>query len=87
MAELMRFLYVFPHPDDEAFGPSIAMSQQIRQGHEIALLTLTKGGATKERHRFGYSVNEMGDIRYQELKASAKVIFEDALSVISVESC
>ena len=70
----MRFLYVFPHPDDEAFGPSIAMSQQIRQGHEIALLTLTKGGATKERHLFGYSVNEMGDIRYQELKASAKVI-------------
>jgi len=77
----MRFLYVFPHPDDEAFGPSIAMSQQIRQGHDVALLTLTKGGATKERHRFNYSIEEMGSIRHQELKASAEVIGISELKV------
>lgn len=77
----MRFLYVFPHPDDEAFGPSISMSQQIRQGHEVALLTLTKGGATKERHRFGYSIEEMGSIRHRELQASANVIGISRLQV------
>jgi len=77
----MRILYVFPHPDDEAFGPSIAMSQQIRQCHEVFLLTLTKGGATKERHKFGYSIREMGVVREKELRASATVIGLSGLRV------
>ncbi|MGH1365729.1 MAG: PIG-L deacetylase family protein [Calditrichia bacterium] len=77
----MRILYVFPHPDDEAFGPSVAMSQQIVQGHEVFLLTLTKGGATQERHRFGYSILKMGTIREKELRASAKVIGLSGLRV------
>ena len=39
----MRILYVFPHPDDESFGPARAMATQRRQGHEVYLLTLTGG--------------------------------------------
>lgn len=81
----MRMLYVFPHPDDEAFGPSIAMSQQIRQGHEVFLLTLTKGGATKERHKFGYSITEMGSVREKELFASAEVIGLSGLRVCNYQ--
>ena len=45
----MKFLYIFPHPDDESFGPTAGMFLQLEQGHEVHLLTLTKGGATKER--------------------------------------
>ena len=30
----MRILYVFPHPDDESFGPARAMATQRRQGHD-----------------------------------------------------
>ena len=59
----MRILYVFAHPDDESFGPARAISKQRRQGHEVYLLTLTRGGATRLRHKFGYSVDEMGEAK------------------------
>ncbi len=36
----MRILYIFPHPDDESFGPARAMAAQRRQGHDVYLLTL-----------------------------------------------
>lgn len=49
------------------FGPAQVMSKQRRDGHDVYLLTLTKGGATKQRHKFGYSVEEMGEIRYKEM--------------------
>jgi LmbE family N-acetylglucosaminyl deacetylase len=63
----MRILYVFPHPDDESFGPSRAMAAQRRQGHEVSLLTLTRGEATKVRQRFGWTLEQMGEARYREL--------------------
>lgn len=64
---MAKILYIFPHPDDESFGPAPAISAQIRQGHEVHLLTLTKGEATKQRHRLGLSKEQMGEVRYQEM--------------------
>ena len=46
----MRILYIFPHPDDESFGPAPVIKAQVDQGHEVFLLTLTRGGAA-EIHR------------------------------------
>lgn len=63
----MKILYIFPHPDDESFGPAGAIHQQIQEGHEVSLLTLTKGGATKVRHQLGLSIEEMGIIREKEM--------------------
>jgi LmbE family N-acetylglucosaminyl deacetylase len=63
----MRILYVFPHPDDESFGPSRAMAAQRRQGHDVCLLTLTRGEATKVRHQFGWTPEQMGEVRHREL--------------------
>ena len=77
----MKILYIFPHPDDESYGPSRAISRQIREGHEVALLTLTRGGATKERHKFGYSIEEMGAVRYNELQCAAKSLGLSELTV------
>jgi LmbE family N-acetylglucosaminyl deacetylase len=70
----MKILYIFPHPDDESFGPAPAISWQQRHGHEVSLLTLTKGEATKQRHRLGVSKDEMGEIRYKEMQAVAEVL-------------
>ena len=70
----VKILYVFPHPDDESFGPARAISAQVRAGHAVYLLTLTKGGATKERFRLGYSVEQMGETRYREMQDVAKVL-------------
>jgi len=70
----MRILYVFPHPDDESFGPARAIAAQVRGEHSVFLLTLTRGGATKLRHSFGFSVEQMGDARYEEMQCVAKVL-------------
>ena len=70
----MTLLYVFPHPDDESFGPAPAIARQVREGHEVALLTLTHGGATKVRHDLGLSVDEMGARRKEEMACVAETL-------------
>jgi len=45
-----------------------------RHGHEVFLLTLTKGEATKQRLRLGVDKKEMGNIRYKEMLAMQKVL-------------
>jgi N-acetylglucosamine malate deacetylase 2 len=70
----MRALYVFPHPDDESFGPARAMAAQRRQRHDVYLLTLTRGEATHVRHRFGWTPEQMGAARYREMQDVKRVL-------------
>lgn len=80
----MKILYVFPHPDDESFGPARVMHKQLRDGHEVYLLTLTRGGATKQRHRLGLSVEAMGEVRYQEMLEVEKVLGLSGMTVLDL---
>lgn len=63
----MTILYIFPHPDDESFGPAAAIDAQLKQGHKVYLYTLTRGGASRQRFVYNYSVEEMGNVRYKEM--------------------
>ncbi len=78
----MKLLYIFPHPDDESFGPAAVMHSQLKKGHQVYLLTLTKGGATRERHRLGLSVAEMGEIRHKEMLAVEEVLCLNGMTVL-----
>jgi len=69
---LMKILFIFPHPDDESFGPSAVMDQQLKAGHEVYLLTLTRGEATKQRHKLNVSKHDMGAIRFREMQCVAQ---------------
>jgi N-acetylglucosamine malate deacetylase 2 len=80
----MKILYIFPHPDDESFGPAPAMRQQLWQGHEVCLLILTKGGATRQRHKLNLSVEEMGEVRAAELTAASETIGVTRLIVMDL---
>lgn len=80
----MKILYIFPHPDDESFGPAHAMCKQLREGHEVYLLTLTKGGATKQRFKFNYSVAEMGEVRFKEMQCVEKVLGLTGMTVLNL---
>jgi LmbE family N-acetylglucosaminyl deacetylase len=80
----VRILYVFSHPDDESYGPARAISKQRREGHEVHLLTLTRGGATRQRHKYGYSIDEMGEVRYQEMKCVEKVLDLTGMTVLDL---
>ena len=82
MSVPMRILYVYPHPDDESFGPAHVMSRQRREGHDVYLLTLTRGGATKQRFRYGYSVEEMGDVRFREMQCVAEILDLTGMTVL-----
>jgi len=80
----MTLLYIFPHPDDESFGPGPIMAKHRRDGHDVHLLTLTKGGATKQRHRLGLSVEAMGDVREQEMQCVARALDLSSLTVLNL---
>lgn len=77
-----RILYIFPHPDDESFGPGPAIAQQRRSGHDVFLLTLTQGEATREREKFGYTRDEMGRVRLDEMRNVADVLDLTELHVL-----
>jgi LmbE family N-acetylglucosaminyl deacetylase len=80
---MATFLYVFPHPDDESFGPAPGIARQRREGHDVHLLTLTRGEATSQRHRLGYSKAEMGEARYNEMQDVADALDLQSLVVQS----
>lgn len=80
----MKILYIYPHPDDESFGPAHVMHKQLRDGHEVYLLTLTKGGATKQRFKYNYSVEEMGEVRLQEMLEVEEVLGLTGMSVLDL---
>ena len=79
---MASILYVFPHPDDESFGPAPAIAKQQRDGHAVHLLTLTRGEATQQRHKFGYSKEKMGDVRYDEMQGVADALDLASLTVL-----
>ncbi|MEX0684462.1 MAG: PIG-L family deacetylase [Balneolales bacterium] len=80
----MTILYIYPHPDDESFGPALAMTSQLRNGHQVHLLTLTKGGATKKRFTYDLSVEEMGEVRYREMLEVEKVLGLTSMKVLDL---
>ncbi len=81
----MKILYIFPHPDDESFGPAGAIYQQIKQEHEVHLLTLTRGGATQARHKLNLSVKEMGQVRFKEMQAVQRTLGLSSLKVLDYD--
>ena len=80
----MRILYIFPHPDDESFGPAALIHLQKKRGDEVFLLTLTRGGATKQRFRLGLSVEQMGVVRLREMQKVEKVLELDGMKVLDL---
>lgn len=80
-----KMLAIFAHPDDEAFGPGGTIAKYAHEGVEVHLLCATRG----EAGQFG-KINspeiirekqiQLGSIREEELKASAKI-----LGVYSIE--
>jgi N-acetylglucosamine malate deacetylase 2 len=78
----MKILYIFPHPDDESFGPAGAIHQQISQGHQVHLLTLTRGGATQARLKLNLSVTQMGEVRFMEMLKVKEVLGFETMEVL-----
>lgn len=81
---MATLLYIFPHPDDECFGPAPALARQRAQGHDVHVLTLTRGEATEQRHRLGLSKEEMGATRFGEMQNVAEALDLTSLNVLDL---
>lgn len=57
------------------------MHAQLHDGHEVHLLALTKGGATRQRHRLGLTVEEMGEVRHREMLAVERTLGLSSMTV------
>jgi len=69
MANMKRILFgIFAHPDDEAFGPSGTLLQEVRDGSELHLICATRGeaGNNPDHHA------DLGTVREQEWRASGQ---------------
>ena len=80
----MRVLYVYPHPDDESFGPAHVMHRHRREGHDVYLLTLTRGGATRQRFKYDYTVDRMGEVRLAEMLDVEKALNLSGMTVLDL---
>ncbi len=60
------------------------MAKQLRQGHEVFLLTLTRGGATKQRFKYNYTIEEMGSVRFGEMQRVNEVLGLSGMTVLDL---
>lgn len=70
-ADMKRVLFgIFAHPDDEAFGPSGTLIQEVKAGTEVHLICATQGeaGNNPDNH------TDLGMVRHQEWQQSAELI-------------
>jgi N-acetylglucosamine malate deacetylase 2 len=81
----LKTLYIFPHPDDESFGPAPVIYRQTQRGEEVHLLTLTKGGATKQRFKYNLTIAGMGDLRVKEMETVQKVLGLTSMEILDLE--
>jgi len=60
------------------------MAAQRRQGHDVHLLTLTRGEATKVRHKYGWTLDEMGLVRHRELLSVSAALDLTGVQVLNL---
>jgi LmbE family N-acetylglucosaminyl deacetylase len=62
---------IFAHPDDEVFGPGGTLATFAKSGRDVYLICVTDGDAGMNSSK---KTKELGEIRREELEASAKII-------------
>jgi len=77
----MKILAVFAHPDDEAFGPGGTLSRYSLTGHEVRLLTFTRGEAGSLGPAKHLTPEELARLRSQELRCSASALHLSRLNL------
>lgn len=66
--EPIRILGVFPHPDDEAFGPSAVLAKEARKGALIFGLFFTRGQQGQPVPELSVTPEELGRLREDDLR-------------------
>lgn len=80
----MRVLACFAHPDDESFTSAGTLARFAREGHEVAVLTATRG-----ENGYGPDVGDIGTeelaaLRERELRAACTVLRVVDLQIVGL---
>lgn len=70
----MKILVIFPHPDDEVYGPGGTLIRYAAEGHTIRLVTLTRGEAGSLGICKTMDAESKAEMREKELKAAVNVM-------------
>jgi LmbE family N-acetylglucosaminyl deacetylase len=70
----MKLLAIFAHPDDESFGPAGTLAKYAAAGHEVGLVTLTRGEAGSLGISKQLGPGLLAELRSQELRCAAKIL-------------
>lgn len=69
-----RILTVYPHPDDESFGPAAVLAKYARRGAVIHGVFATRGERGEPLDGFDLSPEELADLRERDLRDAAAAI-------------
>jgi LmbE family N-acetylglucosaminyl deacetylase len=67
-------LGLFAHPDDETFGPGATLARLSSEGHEVHLVTATRGEAGSIGASATLGRRALGELREREMAAAARVL-------------
>lgn len=74
-----RLLAVFPHPDDESYGPAGTLYRAKRNGAATAVYCMTRGEASMMGAVRGMTRDEVAELREQRMREVADTLKLDAL--------
>lgn len=74
MSERKTVLAVFSHPDDESMGPGGTLAKYAAEGHRVAFVTATDGGAGRLYKERPAENTELRRLRRAETQAAARVL-------------
>lgn len=69
-----RLLFLLAHPDDETFGPGGTIARYASEGHEVVLVTATRGEEGMLGDPPVATRETVGEVREAELRAAASVL-------------
>lgn len=69
----LKLMAIFAHPDDEAFGMGGTLAKYAAEGHEVYLITATRGEAGEIAEMDMATKANLPDVREQELRCACQV--------------
>ena len=68
-----KLMAVFAHPDDEAFGSGGTLARYAAEGHEVHVVTATRGEAGQIAQPELATTANLPDVREQELRCACRI--------------
>jgi len=85
MNRTRTLLCCFAHPDDETFLAAGSLARYAREGVRLAIVTATRGQSGRTGDPSVCSREELGETRERELRAAARIIGIDDVSVLGYQ--